>query len=89
MPGIAENPASALLEVMREAVRGDGAPAWDWGIVVSASPLSVQFRGVTLRQDQIADGGLWARQLVAGTRVAVLPNHDGTLFAILRPYAAV
>ena len=83
-----ENPFSALVDVIRKEVQKGAGPAWGMGEVVSTSPLKVEYQGVQLTGEQVADAEAWAGALAVGDRVPVLPDREDGKFVLIRPGGA-
>ncbi len=84
MAGRAENPFSALLNLMRQQGAASNPPPWGVGEVAQLSPVKIRFGGVLLEPSQLFWlHGFTDSQLKAGSQVAVLPDPDFTMFLIL------
>lgn len=84
MPGKAENPYSALLRLMRAQGAANNPPSWGVGEVTQLAPVKILFMGIVLEPSQLFWlHGFSDSQLQIGSKVAVLPNPDFTLFLVL------
>lgn len=79
MPGVAENPYSAMLGMLR----ADGKQAaWARGSIQSVSPLRVLYEGIVLEPEQLLVPRGTTASLSPGDAAAIFPSANGSMFLV-------